>query len=81
MATASTTEKKAAAAEQPKKVKIYIPKVRPDEEDEFVCVNDRKWIVKKGVEVEVPPEVAEAIRNRDLIRQQAYENIAAHTTD
>ena len=81
MATASTTEKKAAAAEQPKKVKIYIATVRPDEEDEFVCVNDRQWIVKKGVEVEVPPEVAEAIRNRDLIRQQAYENIAAHTTD
>ena len=78
MATASTTEKKAAAAEQPKKVKIYSPKVRPDEEDEFVCVNDRKWIVKKGVEVEVPPEVAEAIRNRDLMRQQAYDNIAAH---
>ena len=78
MATASTTEKKAAAVEQPKKVKIYIPKVRPDEEDEIVWINDRKWTVMKGVEVEVPPEVAEAIRNRDLMRQQAYDNIAAH---
>lgn len=51
-------------------VTVRIPRMRKDEEDVFVSVNMRTWIVKKGVDVEVPPCVAEVLRHRE----EALEN-------
>lgn len=46
--------------------KIKIPLVRGDKEDSvYVSINDRKWQVKKGVEVEVPACVAEVLRHEE----------------
>lgn len=46
-----------------KKVKIRLPLLRNDKSDVFVSVNDRTWLIKRGVEVEVPECVAEVIEH------------------
>jgi hypothetical protein len=51
--------------EKEKTVKIRIPKFKANQEDVFVSVNDRTWIVKRGVEVDVPECVAEVIRHSE----------------
>lgn len=48
-----------------KTVKIKLPKERRDQEDVFVGVNERTWLIKRGVEVEVPRCVAEVLVNRE----------------
>lgn len=50
---------------KPKMVKIRIPRMRKDEADVFVSVNDYTCIVKRGVEVEVPDFVAEVLQHRE----------------
>ena len=53
-----------------KMVKIRIPKFKKDQEDVFVSVNERTWIVKRGVEVEVPECVAEVIRHQEELHER-----------
>ena len=48
-----------------KMVKIRIPRLKKDETDVFVSVNDYTCIVKRGVEVEVPDFVAEVLQHRE----------------
>lgn len=54
-----------ADAKGEKLVKIRLPKERRDQEDVFVSVNERTWLIKRGVEVEVPECVAEVLQNRE----------------
>lgn len=60
-------------AETEKKVKIRIPRTKKDDEDVFVSVNDRTWLIQKGAEVEVPVCVAEVLRNQENMLAEAYE--------
>lgn len=48
-----------------KMVTIKIPRTRKDEEDVFVSVNKRTWLIKRGVEVQVPECVAEVLRHQE----------------
>lgn len=48
-----------------KKVKIRLPRTKADQEDKFVSVNMETFIIKRGVEVEVPDYVAEALRHEE----------------
>lgn len=48
-----------------KMVKIKIPRTKADQEDVFVSVNMETFIVKRGVEVEVPDYVAEVIQHQE----------------
>lgn len=48
-----------------KTVKIRIPRTKADQEDVPVWVNERSWIIKRGVEVEVPECVAEVLRHQE----------------
>lgn len=52
-------------AEKKNTVKIKLPRERRDQEDVFVGVNERTWLVKRGVEVEVPSCVAEVLMHRE----------------
>lgn len=61
---AETKETKQAEQKE-KMVKIRIPRTKADQEDVFVSVNMRTWIVKRGVEVEVPECVAEVLRHQE----------------
>ena len=58
-----TTTKTAVPKE--KLVKIRIPRIKANQEDVFVSVNERTWIVKRGVDVEVPECVAEVLRHQE----------------
>jgi hypothetical protein len=46
-------------------VKIKIPRTRADEEDVFVSVNMETFLIKRGVEVEVPDYVAEVLQHQE----------------
>mgnify|MGYP004555793915 FL=1 len=50
-----------------KLIKIRLPKERRDQEDVFVGVNERTWLIKRGVEVEIPECVAEVLRDREMM--------------
>lgn len=69
MAESKKTEQAAVPAE--KTVKIRIPRIRKDEEDVPVWVNDRSWIIPRGVEVEVPECVAEVLRHSEEMIEQS----------
>ena len=66
MATKNETEQKETTqAPAEKLVKIRIPKTRGSQEDVFVAVNMRTFLIKRGVEVEVPECVAEVLRHQE----------------
>ena len=46
-------------------VKIRIPRTKADEEDVFVSVNLETFLIKRGVEVEVPDYVAEVLMHQE----------------
>ena len=48
-----------------KTVKIRLPKTRGEQEDVFVSVNNRTFLIQRGVEVEVPESVAEVLRHQE----------------
>ncbi len=48
-----------------KLVKIRIPRTKADQEDVPVWVNERSWLIKRGVEVEAPECVAEVLRHQE----------------
>jgi hypothetical protein len=54
-----------------KMVKIRIPRTRADEGDVPVWVNNESWLIKRGVEVEVPERVAEVLRNQEEEREKS----------
>lgn len=54
-----------------KMVKIRIPRTRADEGDVPVWVNNESWLIKRGVEVEVPERVAEVLRHQEEEREKS----------
>lgn len=54
-------------ATKEKTVKIRIPRTSAKEGDVPVWVNERSWMIKRGVEVEVPECVAEVLRHKEEI--------------
>jgi hypothetical protein len=48
-----------------KTVKVKIPRMSKNQEDVFVSVNMDTYLIKRGVEVEVPESVAEVLRNQE----------------
>lgn len=60
-----------------KMVTITIPRTKADEEDVFVSVNMRTWIIKRGVPVEVPECVAMVIRDREEMLNEIFEKSTA----
>ena len=65
-----------------KTVKIKLPKERRDQENVFVGVNERTWLIKRGVEVEVPECVAEGLINREHMLESimAFQDAAGAVT-
>ena len=59
MATTNTT------TTNKKMVKIRIPRTKTDQEDVFVSVNMETFLIKRGVEVEVPDYVAEVLQHQE----------------
>ena len=75
-----TAQETAEALETaPKMVKVRIPRTRKDEEDVFVSVNLHTYLIKRGVEVEVPDFVAEVLRHQEEMLEEImlFEQAAA----
>lgn len=73
---ANNTEKTTKTVE--KMVKIKLPLSRTEKDDVPVAVNDRTWLIKRGVEVEVPECVAEVLQHQEEMLSQSMEFEAAH---
>lgn len=73
MATMNKVKATAQADPNEKKVKIKIPLTRAEKDDVFVGLNGRTFMIKRGVEVEVPEGVAEILRNREEVLMQIIE--------
>lgn len=75
MATANETKK----ANEPKMVKMVLPLTRHDKDDKWCAVNGKTYLIKRGVEVEVPDYVAEVLRNEEEMLRigMAYEEEAS----
>lgn len=58
------TKKKAAAKTATVRIKLPLEKNGP-KDDQQVFINGRQYIIKRGVEVDVPRGVAEILRNRE----------------
>ena len=53
-------------------VKIRLPLTKYEQDDVFVRVNQRTWLIKRGVEVEVPECVVEVLNHAE---QQMLESL------
>ena len=67
------------AATAKKKVKIKLPLSRTEKNDVFVGLNGKTYLIKRGVEVEVPVGVQKIIERKEkmLSVAMAYEEQAA----
>lgn len=59
-------------------VTVRLPRTSLEQEDVFVSVNNRTWLVKRGEPVAVPVQVAEVLRHQEqmletILRFQARE--------
>ncbi len=52
-------------------VTIRLPKTRELQDDVFVSVNQRSFLIRRGEAVEVPPCVAEVLRHSEEMAQEA----------
>lgn len=59
-------------AEQ-KKVKIKLPLSRNEKEDVFVGINGKTYLIKRGVEVTVPENVAKVLERKEKMLEIAME--------
>ena len=72
MAETSKETVKREKTEKEKTVKIKLPRGRKEDVDVFVSVNERTWLIKRGVEVEVPACVAEVLEHQEQMQEEAY---------
>ena len=52
-------------------VSIRLPKTRELQDDVFVSVNQRSWLIRRGETVEVPASVAEVLRHSEEMAETA----------
>lgn len=65
---ANTTE---TTPKAPKMVKIILPVSRLEKNAEWASVNGEKYLIKRGVEVEVPEYIAKVLQRRDELLNEA----------
>lgn len=68
--TVNETVNEAVQETGPKMVKVRIPRTKVDQEDVFVSVNLRTYMIKRGAEVEVPDFVAEVLRHQEEMLEE-----------
>ena len=55
------------------KVKVRIPREDRDQEDKVVWVNEQRYLIKRGVPVEVPESVALILEQEEKMLQYCYD--------
>lgn len=75
-------EKKAASAmpEANRTVRIKLPILYggSKSEDVYVSVNNKEYLIKRGVEVDVPVAVAKILKNQEIMLKRNYDFISAN---
>ena len=66
-------EKKPAETKENGTVTVRIPRERKDQEDKVVWVNANRYVIKRGVPVDVPESVAEVLRHEEAMLEKQYE--------
>lgn len=66
-----------------KKVKIRLPITKTEKDDVFVGLNGKTYLIKRGVEVEVPAGVAEILKRKEdmLVAAMEYEESVAEKNE
>ena len=59
-------------------VSIKLPLTKDMSDDVFVRVNQRTWLIKRGVYVDVPQCVAEVLEHSERAELEAIEYMTAH---
>lgn len=59
-------------APKEKMVTIRIPRERDNNADVYVSINNRTWLIQRGVEVQVPECVAKALKRKEIALEKAY---------
>lgn len=67
-----STEKKTTEVKTEKTVKIKLPRIKGESDTVYVSINNRNWLIKRGVEVEVPECVKELIDQQEEAIEEAY---------
>ena len=70
MAATNNTATETKVAKE-KLVKVRIPKTKENQDDVFVSVNNRTWLIQRGKEVEVPECVAEVLLHQEEMLEEA----------
>lgn len=76
--TEEVTEEVKKEKKGEKMVKITIPRYSKEERDVYVSINEQSWLIKRGVEVEVPWYVAELLENSRRQKEAADNFILAN---
>ena len=72
--TTKTAENAAAKKPaKPKMVKIKLPLTRTEKDDVYVGLNGKSYLIKRGVEVEVPEGVAKILERKEKMLSIAME--------
>ena len=66
-------EENAVVEEPEKMVTIRLPRVKGESDSVYVSINDRNWLIKRGVAVEVPECVANLFEEQDRAIEEAEE--------
>lgn len=64
---------KADTAKTPKKVKVKLPLTRTEKDDVWVSLNGKSYLIKRGVDVEVPYGVAKILERKEKMLSLAME--------
>ena len=84
---ADTTKKSVDnATTKTKRVTVKLPKLpgQNANQEEFFSVNGKNYIIKRGIEIEIPEEVAEVIRNAEKAEEYAMnyvDGLASKTSE
>lgn len=62
-----------AEKKEKKTVVIRLPRERKDQEDKIVWVNSHRYIIKRGVDVEVPVSVKKVLEHEERMLEKAME--------
>ena len=74
------TKSESQIAHQPeaeRMVRVRLPKENPKQEDAVVWINERRFIIKRGVYVDVPLSVYEVLEHAEKMEERTAELAAA----
>ena len=66
-----------AQPEAERMVRVRLPKENPKQEDAVVWINERRFIIKRGVYVDVPLSVYEVLEHAEKMEERTAELAAA----